>query len=74
MQHNRLLLYARADGVARGLPNLRRRVFSGSGMEQAMSKPASYDNNNKADFRQRWPQLVAAGAFRQQDRMKIPNE
>ena len=74
VQHNRLLLYAEADGVARALPGLRRRGSSGSGMKQATSEPGNHDNNDEADFRERWPQPVAAGAFRQQDGMKMLHE
>ena len=71
LQHSRLLLYAEADGFARALWGLRHRAYPGSGMEQATFEPASYDNNDEADFWERWPQLVAAGAFRQQDEMKM---
>ena len=63
--------YAEEDGVARALPGLRRRAFPGSDMEQATPELMSYDNNNEADFRKLWLQLVAAGAFRQQDGMKM---
>ena len=73
VQHNRLVAYAEADGVARALPGLLRRVFPGSGREQATAEPARYDNNDGADLREHWPQLVAAGAFRQQDGMKTPH-
>ena len=68
------MLYAEADGVVRALQGLRRRAFPGSDMEQATSELMSYDNNDEADFRKLWPQLVAAEAFRQQDGMKMLHE
>ena len=74
MRYNRLLLYAEADGMARALLVLRRRAFPGSDMEQATSELVSYDNDDKADFRKLWPQLIAAGAFRQHDGMKMLHE
>ena len=60
--------------MARALPSLNRRAFPGSGMKQATPELASYDNNDEADFRKLWPQLVAAGAFRQQDGIKMLHE
>ena len=60
--------------MARALPSLSRRAFPGSGMEQATPELVSYDNNDEADFRKLWPQLVAAEAFRQQDGMKMLHE
>ena len=65
------MLYAEADGVVRALPGLRRRAFPGSDMEQATPELVNYDNNDEADFRELWLQLVAAGAFRQQDGRKM---
>ena len=59
---------------ARALPSLSHRAFPGSGMKQATPELVSYDNNDKANFRKLWPQLVAAEAFRQQDGMKMLHE
>ena len=59
---------------ARALLSLNCRAFPSSGTEQAMPELVGYDNNDEADFRKLWPQLVAAGAFRQQAGMKMLHE
>ena len=43
-------------------------------MEQATPELVNYGDNDEADFRKLWPQLVAAEAFRQQDGMKMLHE
>ena len=64
----------RRTAQARALSSLSRRAFLSSGLEQATPELVSYGDNDEDDFRKLWPQLVAAGAFRQQDRMKMLHE
>ena len=39
-----------------------------------MPELMSYDNNDEADFRKLWPQLVAAEAFQEQAGIKMLHE
>ena len=57
--------YLEEDGVARALPSLSRCAFPGSGTEQATSELVNYYNNDRANSRELWLQLVAPGAFQQ---------
>jgi len=67
VQHDWLLHYAETEGVGRALLGLSRRASPGSGMDQATTELVRHYADYEADFREFWPQLVAAVAARRQD-------